>query len=73
LTGRIEEDSRWPALSVLHVDDAVAIWLLAPPAQAIAWAATYDRAYPGALAALGIPPQVYADEHAWTAWLTTPA
>ncbi|WP_327591396.1 hypothetical protein OHA25_60715 (plasmid) [Nonomuraea sp. NBC_00507] len=71
VTGHIDEDPHLPALSTLHLDDAAAIWLLATPEQAIAWAATYNRAYPGALASLGITPKVYADEHAWTTWLAT--
>ncbi|MGI5490351.1 hypothetical protein [Microtetraspora malaysiensis] len=73
VAGRLEEDPQLPALSTLHLDDASAIWLLATPSLAIAWAATYNRAYPGALAALGITPEVYADERAWTTWLTTAA
>ncbi|MGV9601320.1 hypothetical protein ACWDR1_32140 [Streptosporangium sandarakinum] len=71
VTGRLDEDSGLPAVSTLHLDDATAIWLLAAPDQAIVWAATYDHAYPGALAAVGIPPQAYADEHAWITWLAT--
>ncbi|MGV9324159.1 hypothetical protein [Streptosporangium sandarakinum] len=71
VTGRLDEDPDLPAVSTLHLDDAAAIWLLAAPDQAIAWAATYDRTYPGALAAAGIPPEAYADEHAWITWLAT--
>ncbi|MFF3672302.1 hypothetical protein [Microtetraspora malaysiensis] len=73
VAGRLEEDPDLPALSTLHLDETAAIWLLATPRQAIAWAATYNRAYPGALAALGITPEIYADEHAWTTWLATAA
>ncbi|MFC7723185.1 hypothetical protein [Nonomuraea recticatena] len=36
-------------MSVLHLDHVEALWLLAAPELAIAWAAAYDRAYPGAL------------------------
>ncbi|MFI7643374.1 hypothetical protein [Nonomuraea sp. NPDC049400] len=69
VAGHIDEDSRWPSLSTLHLDDAAAIWLLATPKQAIAWAATYNRVYPGALEALDITPEAYADERAWATWL----
>ncbi|MEV1245501.1 hypothetical protein ACIBO2_51840 [Nonomuraea sp. NPDC050022] len=41
------------------------------PEQAIAGAATYNRAYPGSLAALGIAPEAYTDERAWTTWLAS--
>ncbi|GAA3840718.1 hypothetical protein GCM10022226_74050 [Sphaerisporangium flaviroseum] len=71
VTGDICVNPDLLALSTLHLDDVAAIWLLAAPAQAIAWAAIYSRAYPGALAALGITPQAYADERAWTTWLAT--
>ncbi|RCG17910.1 hypothetical protein DQ384_39390 [Sphaerisporangium album] len=71
VTGRLEEDSHLPAVSTLHLDAAAAIWLLATPRQACAWAATYSRAYPGALATLGITPEVYTDARAWTTWLAT--
>ncbi|GAA1003488.1 hypothetical protein Aple_003790 [Acrocarpospora pleiomorpha] len=69
VTGHLEGDATLPTLSTLHLDDTAALWLLAPPHKAIAWAATYDRAYPEALADLGIAPEVYADAHAWTTWL----
>ncbi|MFF0250800.1 hypothetical protein [Streptosporangium sandarakinum] len=73
VTGRLDENPGLPAVSTLHLDDAAAIWLLAAPDQAIAWAATYECAYPGALAAAGIPAEVYADEHAWIIWLAATA
>lgn len=58
-------------VGAVRLDEAAAIWLLAAPKQATAWAATYNRAYPGALSALGISPEVYANERAWTTWLTS--
>ncbi|TKK91383.1 hypothetical protein FDA94_00830 [Herbidospora galbida] len=70
VTGRLEEDVSQPTLSTLHLDDSAALWLLGPARSAVAWAATYDHAYPGALADLGIAPEVYADARSWTTWLT---
>ncbi|MEV0589433.1 hypothetical protein [Nonomuraea sp. NPDC050310] len=72
VTGRLEEDSHHLGLSTLQLDDAAAIWLLAGPRTAIAWAAAYERVYPGALAELGIASEYYADVRAWGAWLAGP-
>ncbi|WP_030453855.1 hypothetical protein [Herbidospora cretacea] len=55
----------------LHLDDSAALWLLAPARSAAALAATYDHAYPRALADLGITPEAYVDARSWTTWLTT--
>lgn len=45
-------------------------WLLRNAVQATAANRTYEAAYSGALARLGIPEQVGCDAAAWTAWLT---
>ncbi|WP_236003641.1 hypothetical protein [Nonomuraea antri] len=54
--GTVEDDSFSVRLSIFHLDDVVAPWLLLQPEKAIAWAAIYERTYPGALETCGIPP-----------------
>ncbi|GAA0937938.1 hypothetical protein GCM10009560_47630 [Nonomuraea longicatena] len=72
VTGRLVEDAGIPGFSTLHRDDVVAMWLLAGPRDAIAWAADYERTCPGALAEVGVLPEHYADARAWVAWLRDP-
>ena len=55
---------------VLHLTWALAPWLLARPGPAATWARNYDRAYPGTLAACGIPPHAWRSEQEWRHWLT---
>ncbi|MFI7632294.1 hypothetical protein [Microbispora rosea] len=70
LVGELEEDSTWPVSSILHLDTVVAPWLLARPENAIAWAAIYDRVYPGALHEAGVPAAAWQSVQAWLSWLS---
>ncbi|PZG19931.1 hypothetical protein C1J01_10855 [Nonomuraea aridisoli] len=72
VTGRLEENPTLPAMSILHLDDVAAAWLLASPKIAIAWAAAYDHTYPGALDELGVPASAWSDERSWESWLCAP-
>lgn len=54
----------------LDLDWAAAPWLLATAETACAINRAYERVYPGAWAAVGVPPGVADDPGRWTAWLT---
>jgi hypothetical protein len=54
---------------VLHLTWALTPWLLARPDPAVAWARNYDRAYPGALAAWGMPARAWQSPREWRDWL----
>jgi hypothetical protein len=69
--GTVEDSTFSPRLSILHLDDVVAPWLLIQPKHAVAWAAVYNRAYPGALEDCGIPPWAWQSSQAWLSWLAT--
>ncbi|MBO3752781.1 hypothetical protein J5X84_42605 [Streptosporangiaceae bacterium NEAU-GS5] len=67
-TGSLQEDDL-PGLSVLQLDHVITPWLLAQPDRAVAWAAVYDRVYPGALEEAGIPAMAWRTPDSWVAWL----
>ena len=71
LHGGPEEDADFPGLSTLYPDWAAAPWLLAEPGDATRWAANYERAYPGALPACGIPTNAWQTPQSWHDWLTS--
>lgn len=55
-----------------YLHEAVAEWILTPPAMAVAWNAMYERAYPGALqAATGLEAQTLFDAQRWAGALLT--
>lgn len=56
--------------ATLHFGRLPAPWLLRHPCEAVEVNIAYERCYPGALAQLGIPPEIGTDALAWTAWLT---
>ncbi|MFI6803289.1 hypothetical protein [Streptosporangium canum] len=70
-TGRLDHSAAFPQLSRLHLDYAVAPWLLTAPKHATAWAQAYERTYPDALAQAGIPASAWASPHSWVNWLAT--
>lgn len=58
------------AEGILHPEWALAPWVLAHPGSAAAWAGNYERAYPGALEAAGVPRNTWQSPERWQAWLT---
>ncbi|WP_331727350.1 valine--tRNA ligase (plasmid) [Kitasatospora sp. NBC_00374] len=60
-------------VATLHISHCPAPWMLAGPQIAAAYNTAYERAYPGALGRLGVPPHALTDATAWEAWLLTPA
>lgn len=48
----------------------LAPWVLAWPAIAAAWARNYERAYPGALGAFGVPSEAWRSGSHWSEWIT---
>ncbi|MFI6519837.1 hypothetical protein ACIBF1_30055 [Spirillospora sp. NPDC050679] len=71
IIGDLDEDAQHPTQTALHLDWAAAPWLPAEPARAIGWAAHYQRAYPGALAKLGVPDRAWSTGTTWHSWLTS--
>ncbi|MFI6803291.1 hypothetical protein [Streptosporangium canum] len=70
VVGDIDDaDSNLPDL---HLTRTVAPWLPLSSERVVAWSRHYERVYPGALAAIGIPPQAWSTPEAWDAWLTQP-
>lgn len=59
-------DDEFPTLRLAWV---LAPWLLLDAGRAVAWCQHYERIFPGALAAAGIPPQAWLSEAAWCEWL----
>ena len=56
----------------LELDWAAAPWLLTTAKTACAINQAYERVYPGAWEAIGVPAGTATDPQRWTAWLTTP-
>jgi hypothetical protein len=54
----------------LDLDWAAAPWLLATAGTACAINQAYERVYPGAWNALGVPPGVAGNPDRWAGWLT---
>ncbi|GAT68815.1 hypothetical protein PS9374_04480 [Planomonospora sphaerica] len=52
----------------LHLHWTAALWLLVEANRAVQWSHHYERAYPGALAAAGIPPHAWSTPEAWHEW-----
>lgn len=53
-----------------YLQEAVAEWMLTPPAMAVTWNAMYERAYPGALqATTGLDAHTLFDAQRWAAAL----
>ncbi|MFC4898682.1 hypothetical protein ACFQVD_30325 [Streptosporangium amethystogenes subsp. fukuiense] len=69
-TGTLQEDTDLPGMSCLRLDSVVAPWLLIRPDHAVAWAAIYDRTYPGALEEQGIPATAWRTGQSWFEWLS---
>jgi hypothetical protein len=65
--GRIATDS---GDATFHLDHAPAPWMLGNREFACAYNTAYQRAYPGALAGLGVPDGALTGPDAWEAWLT---
>ncbi|MFF9458140.1 hypothetical protein [Streptomyces flaveolus] len=57
------------AFAVLDLDHAPAPWLLGDAALVSAYNTAYERVYPGALTALGIPATALTGLKAWERWL----
>jgi hypothetical protein len=55
----------------LELDWAAASWLLTTAKTACAINQAYERVYPGAWEAIGVPAGTATDPQRWTAWLTT--
>ncbi|MFH8387800.1 hypothetical protein ACH4E7_44170 [Kitasatospora sp. NPDC018058] len=88
ITGPIESAAHWQGLiyrgllhgtihrqttiATLRIDHCPAPWMVTRPALATAYNVAYDRAYPGALARLGIPTEALAGPQAWEDWLLLP-
>ncbi|MEU6718334.1 hypothetical protein ABZ897_43285 [Nonomuraea sp. NPDC046802] len=70
VVGELEHCSM-PRMTILHIDDTIAAWILAEPVRAVAWAAAYDRVYPDALRQAGIPPHAWTAGQAWVDWCST--
>jgi hypothetical protein len=67
LHGEIERQGDF---ATLHLDHVPAPWMLGSRNFAAAYNKAYERAYPGALADLGIPPEALTGPDSWETWLT---
>ncbi|MFJ9521340.1 hypothetical protein ACIRPK_24195 [Kitasatospora sp. NPDC101801] len=88
MTRNIEEADHWQGLidhgllhgtvnrrtyvATLRISHCPAPWMLAEPETAAAYNTAYERAYPGALGRLGVPPHALTDAASWETWLLTP-
>ncbi|KOU56709.1 hypothetical protein ADK55_12920 [Streptomyces sp. WM4235] len=68
LRGRLPHPGSGYGELTLH--SVPALWLLYPPALAVAYGQRYSEIYPGAWEGAGIPADVFTSQASWVAWAT---